>query len=155
MVEFSRIEGYIPGGLNSTFITLIPPKNKPTNFGEFRPIVLCNLAYKLISKIILVRLNPILSRCISAEQFGFLKDRQILDAIGITQEIIHSVKKGNMKAMLLKMDLEKAYDRVEWVFLRMVLIQIGIPPLALCWIMVCVSTTNIVVLVNGALSDFF
>jgi hypothetical protein len=82
MVEESRLKGFIPGDLNSTFITLIPKVNKPQNFGEYRPISLCNLSYKIISKIIVDRIKPILSRSLSEEQLGFLQGRQIQDAIG-------------------------------------------------------------------------
>lgn len=66
LVNFSRINGYIPGGLNSTFVTLIPKKDKPLSFGEFHPIALCNLLYKLITKIIADRLKSALSVHISA-----------------------------------------------------------------------------------------
>jgi hypothetical protein len=60
MVEESRLKGFIPGALNSTFITLIPKVNKPHHFGDYRPISLCNLSYKIISKIIVDRIKPIL-----------------------------------------------------------------------------------------------
>jgi hypothetical protein len=83
VVEESCIKGEVIKSLNSTFIALIPKVNGPTNFGDFRPIALCNLYYKVISKIIAQRLRPILSRSLSEEQFGFLKGRQINDAIGI------------------------------------------------------------------------
>jgi hypothetical protein len=72
MVEESRLKGFILGALNSTFITLIPKVNKPNHFGDFRPISLCNLSYKIISKIIADRIKPILSRSLSEEQLGFL-----------------------------------------------------------------------------------
>lgn len=155
MVEYSCSEGYMSGGLNSTFLTLIPKTGKPASFGDFRPIALCNLTYKLITKIISIRLKPILSVHITAEQFGFLKDHQILVAIGTTQEIMHTVKVKRLKAMFLKMDLEKAYDRVDWFFLRLVLIHIGMPPLVIRWIVACVTTASIAVLINGAPSSFF
>jgi hypothetical protein len=92
MVEESRIRGEVVGGLNSTFLALIPKVNKPTSFEDFRPISLCNLCYKLISKIIANRIKPILSRSLSEEKLGFLKGRQIQDAIGMTQECLHSIK---------------------------------------------------------------
>jgi hypothetical protein len=86
MVEESRRLGSIVGSLNSTFLTLIPKANKPTTFDDFRPISLCNLCYKVISKIIANRIKPILSRSLSAEQLGFLQGRRIQDAIGTTHE---------------------------------------------------------------------
>ena len=82
MVEESRMFGNIPGCLNSTFLALIPKENSPTSFGDYRPISLCNLYYKLISKIISNQIKPILSCNLSEEQLGFLEGRRIQDAIG-------------------------------------------------------------------------
>jgi hypothetical protein len=71
MVEESRSLGAIAGGLNSMFLTLIPKENNPTSFDDFRPISLCNLFYKIISKIIAKRIKSILSRTLTIEQMGF------------------------------------------------------------------------------------
>ena len=62
---------------------------------------------------------------ISKENFGFLRNRKILDVVGITQEVLHSVKKHKLDAMILKMDLVKAYDLVNWNFPRLVFLQIN------------------------------
>ena len=75
VVESTRVSGYIPPSLNSTFLPLIPKIDKPSTFADFRPISLCNLLYKLISKVIVVRLKPFLDSHISLEQYGFLKNR--------------------------------------------------------------------------------
>ena len=91
-VESSRKAGKVISSLNSTFFTLIAKKEKPHYFANFRPISLCNLVYKLISKIAAQRLKPFLDRSISAEQFGFLKNRQIIEPVGITQEAMHTIK---------------------------------------------------------------
>jgi hypothetical protein len=91
-VEESRTRGEVIKQLNSTFIALIPKANHPNKFFDFRPIALCNLCYKIITKIIERRIHPILSRALSEEQLGFLKGRQILDAIGTAQECLHSIK---------------------------------------------------------------
>jgi hypothetical protein len=123
MVEESRIYGKIHGCLNSTFLTLIPKENNPSSFGYFRLISLCNLCYKLISKIISNRINPILSSQFSEEQFGFIEGRRIQDAIGTAFECLHSIsKRKNRKYFLLKVDLRKAYESVDWDFLHLVLL---------------------------------
>jgi hypothetical protein len=106
-------------------LTLIPKNNHPTTFGDYRPISLCNLCYKLISKIIALRIKPILSRSLSSEQLGFLKGRQILDAIGTTQECLHNIKHKKSRALILKLDLKKAFDCIDWDFIRLILIQMG------------------------------
>ena len=92
VVETSRREGRVTPSLNSTFIALIPKKEKPTSFVDFRLISLCNLVYKLISKVAAQRLKPFLDKFISPQQFGFLKNRQITAPLAITQEVLHSVK---------------------------------------------------------------
>ena len=74
MVESFRVLGRVSPALNSTFITLIPNTDRPVNFADFRPISLCNLCYKLISKIAAMRLKPFLDKAISPQQFGFLKN---------------------------------------------------------------------------------
>jgi hypothetical protein len=83
VMEESRRLGKVTGALNATFIALIPKSDKPDSFGGFRPIALCNLIYKIISKIISTRLKTFLSFGISKEQFGFLEGKQITDAIGV------------------------------------------------------------------------
>jgi hypothetical protein len=84
IVEDTRTRGRIKSSLNSNFLALIPKENNPRTFGDYRPISLCNLCYKLISKVISNRIKPILLRELSCEQLGFLKGSHILDAIGTT-----------------------------------------------------------------------
>jgi hypothetical protein len=84
-----------------------------------------------------------------------LENRQIIDAIGIAQEALHSIKIKKSKALILKLDMMKAYDRVDWSFLRLVLLQIGLNLEATDWIMGCVRSTNFSVLINGSPSGFF
>jgi len=123
-VEDSRLHGRISKALNSTFLTLISKANHPTTFGDYTLIALCNLCYKLISKIIANRIKPILLRSLSREQLGFLKDRQILDTIGTTQEFLHRIQQNKSRALILKLDLKKAFDYIDWDYLRLILIQL-------------------------------
>lgn len=95
---------------NSTFIALIPKVHTPQSFDDFRPISLYNCIYKVTSKIIALRIKPILSRMISKEQFAFLSHCHIRKAIGTTKEMLHSIKTHSKKAAILNIDLSKAFD---------------------------------------------
>ena len=111
-VEQSRIEGKVINSMNSTFLTLIPKCEKPITFADFRPISLCNFIYKLISKIASIHLNPFLDKAISDQHYGFLKNRLIIEPVGIGQELLHSIKTKNLQVMVAKIDLVKAFDRI-------------------------------------------
>jgi hypothetical protein len=89
------------------------------------------------------------------EQLGFLKGRHILDAIGTTQECLHSIKTKKSKAIMLKLDLMKAFDCIDWDFLRLILIQSCFSHQTTKWLMSCVTSANFVVLINGDTSPFF
>ena len=131
--------GLIPETLNSTFITLIPKFDRPASFGDYRPIALCNLLYKLITKIIAERLNPFLGHHIFPGQFDFLHDHQILDAVGIVHEVFQSAKSKRHPTVFLKLDIEKAYDKVNRSMLRMTLLQIGSSFELVKWMRSCVT----------------
>ena len=149
IVDSTRVSGIIPSSLNSTFLTLIAKKDKPRTFADYSPISLCNLLYKLISKVIAVKIKPFLDSGISQEQFGFLKNRQIVEPIDIVLETLHSVKTKNICAFILKLDLIKAFDRVNWTYIHLILIQIGTPLLTVNWILGCLTSAKFLVLING------
>jgi hypothetical protein len=111
--------------------------------------------YKIITKIIATRIKTSLVNWYFKGTIRLLEGRQITDAIGVVQEALHNIKVKNIKALVLKLDLIKAYDRVDWGFLRLVLLQVGMSLEATDWIMGCVSTANFVVLINGSPTSFF
>ncbi|XP_075665470.1 uncharacterized protein LOC142635149 [Castanea sativa] len=107
--------------IDHTFITLIPKVCNLENVSEFRPIGLCNVPYKIISKVIANRLKPLLNSIISEAQSAFTADRLITDNILIAFGSLHYMKtqcSGKEGFMALKLDMSKAYDRVEWKFWR-------------------------------------
>ena len=147
----------VPQNLNKTLITLIPKLLGVDKLSNYRPISLCNTIYKIITKIIVMRIRPLLPRIISPMQSTFVPRRKGLDNMIITQEIIHTMsgKKGKTGFMALKIDLKKAYDRLEWSFIRDTLILFNIPKYLMDVIMSCVSSSSIAVLLNGgALEEF-
>ena len=154
-IDYTRSTGFISKAIDATFITLIPKRENLDTFEDFRPISLCNLVYKVISKVIANRIKPLLVETLSLEQFGFLRNRQIFEVVGVTQECLHSIKVKKLEALILKMDLNKAYDHVDWGYLRLMLLQSGLSLLTTNWIMAHVSSVCFVVLINGSPTYFF
>jgi hypothetical protein len=117
----------IPEGWNDTTIVLIPKVNDPTLVSQFQPISLRNAVYKVISKMLANRLREILSDVISENQSAFVPGRLITDNILVDYESIHRMKKKQGKKGLcaVKLDMHKAYDRVEWSFLEKMMIKMG------------------------------
>ena len=111
MVDESRSSGKFLPSLNDTVLTLIPKEERVTNPKNFRPITLCNVIYKIISKVIALRLKPILPFIISKEQSGYIEGRKIMDSIILVHEIIHSLKSTRTPSMLLKLDLSKYFGK--------------------------------------------
>ena len=92
LVEETRKKGVFHHPLNTNFLTLIPKKDFPKYLEDYRPISLCNLTYKVVTKIIAQRFRNVLSKIISKEQFGFMEDHQIHEAIGVAHEGLHTEK---------------------------------------------------------------
>ena len=109
----------MPETLNRTFLTLISKIENPQSITQFRPIGLSNVTYKLVTKTIVGRLKGILPHIISPTQTSFVPKRHISDNVVIMQELLHMMrfKKGATGCMAIKIDFEKAYDRIRWGFI--------------------------------------
>ncbi|GAU30401.1 hypothetical protein TSUD_364470 [Trifolium subterraneum] len=120
--------GYFPTSLNETNICFIPKCDNPTSMKDLRPISLCNVLYKMISKVLANRLKCCLDKCVSQKQSAFVEGRSILDNALIATEVIHALKrktKGRRGELALKIDISKACDKVDWGFLRGVMTKMG------------------------------
>ena len=158
MVEAIRkifIDMVVPEELNKTFITLISKILGPEILSNYRPISLCNTVYKIVSKILVGQLRPFLEKLISPFQAAFVPGRKGTDNTIIVQELIHMVsrKKGRTGFMAVKIDLEKAYDKLEWGFIRDMLFRVNLPHNLIKLIMNCVSTVSTSIVVNGGALD--
>ena len=111
---------------NHTFITLIPKVQNLVRVSNFGPISLSNVIYKIVSKVIMNRLKPLLDSIISETQSAFIADRFITNNILIAFKSLHHMKNNctsKQGFMALKLDMSKAYDRVEWSFLERILLK--------------------------------
>ena len=141
--------------MNRTLIALIPKIQSPETLSNSRPISLCNIVHKIVTKIIVARLRPYLDKLISALQTAFVPGRKGIDNAIIVQEVLHTIskKKGRVGYMALKIDLEMAYNKLEWSFIRDMLIRANLPSDLIDIIMSCISTISMSILFNGEALD--
>ena len=134
----------IPEGWNNTTIVMIPKVENPDKVAQFRPISLCNVVYKVISKVLSSRLKIILPDIISHHQSAFVPGRLITYNILLAYECIHTMKnkKGKRGLCAVKLDMHKAYDRVEWCFLEKIMIKLGFDQRWVKLVMACVKSVK-------------
>ena len=144
--------GSFPQALGHSFITLIPKVKDPTYVSKFRPISLSNILYRFFAKVLTNRLQAIMPNLISEHQSAFLFDRLISDNILVAFETLHYMQnhnKGKSGFMALKLDMSKAYDRVEWEYMERVMTKMGFHARWIQLMMMCITTASYLVLING------
>lgn len=127
------------------FVCLIPKVSSPSTTAEYRPIALCNVLYKFITKCITMRLKHIMPELISQCQSSFISGRSTQHNVFVMQEILHSLrakKKNKVGCVVMKLDLEKAYDRVNWEFLEDTLEAFNFPRNLITLVMFCVRSSK-------------
>ncbi|KAL6565081.1 hypothetical protein OROMI_016531 [Orobanche minor] len=144
----------LPRAFCTTTISLIPKNSNPQSWKDFRPISLCNTTYKIISKILSSRLAKLLPLMINPAQSGFIKGRNITDNILTAHEVTHDITHSITDTMI-KLDMEKAYDRIKWNFIFHVMTGFGISNVWINCIKACISNCWFTILVNGESVGFF
>lgn len=153
MVQHFFRHGVLLKQVNHTFIVLIPKVDHPSKIEQFWLISICNVSCKVISKILADRLKSVLPRLISPFQAAFVPGRSIQENAILGQEVLHSMKlkRGRKGWAALKLDMEKAYDRMEWHFILWVLRCFGFSEVWVGWIEQCISIVSII---DRILKDF-
>jgi hypothetical protein len=121
--------------LNYGVITLVPKAKEANIIKQYRPICLLNVDYKWLTKALTSRLTPIAKKIIDPNQTGFIKGRNILEGVVILHEVLHELRKSKEQGLILKIDFEKAYDRVRWQFLEQVMSDRNFHPQWVKWVM--------------------
>ncbi|CAM8948289.1 unnamed protein product [Rhodiola kirilowii] len=152
-------DGIIPPDLNNTLLVLIPKQKAMSDrLEDFRPISLSSVTAKVVAKAIVTRLQLILPEVISLEQSAFVKNRLISDNFILAHECAHHIRKttkGRKCFGSLKLDMAKAYDRVDWTFLRCIMLQLGFHSTWVDNIMKYVMAVKYCIRVNGETTTFF
>lgn len=153
-LEF-HTNGKLTKGINSTFVVLIPKVACLVSFNDYRPISMVGWVYKVLSKVLANRIKVHMPSIIGEAQAAFVGGKQILDGILIANEAIHSWKHSVRGGLILKLDFQRAYDCVNWKFLIDMLARFGFGDRWCGWILECVSSGSMSILINGSASKEF
>ncbi|GJT19200.1 RNA-directed DNA polymerase, eukaryota, reverse transcriptase zinc-binding domain protein [Tanacetum coccineum] len=148
--------GKLLGEVNATIISLILKIHHPNKVSDFRPIACFNVLYKCISKILTNRIKSSLDVIVNPNQSAFIPGRIIQDNLMLSQELLkgYNCKSGPSRCAL-KIDIAKAYDTVNWIFLEKILKCFGFHEKMVAWIMTCVSSASFTIGINGERYGFF
>ena len=126
-------------------LVLIPKVPNLESVSHFRPINVCNTLYKLLTKIIVNRLKPFLHAMVHLAQSSFVPGHRVTDNYIITQELTHYInqRKGKTNLMAAKIDLDKAYDRLEWSFIKYTLLFYQFLAPIFDLIIACISSASV------------
>jgi len=144
--------GQLPQGLNATNIVLAPKGDNPETMKDLRSISLCNVLYKIISKVLANRLRLLIGKWISPEQAAFVHSRSIMDNALTAFEILHHMHcktKGKTGEVALKLDISKAFDSVSWTYLEEILYKLGFCQTWVKWMLMCITSVEYHVIFNG------
>ena len=122
---------------------------------DFRPICLIGSVYKILSKVLANRLKVVLGAVLSPTQNAFIQGRQITESVLIANECLDSRLKCGIPGLLCKLDVEKAYDHVNWNFLMYMLERCGFGAKWRKWMYFCLATVRFSILINGTPCGFF
>lgn len=156
MFNYSLEKGTLPPSLREANISLLLKKGKqPEDCASYRPISLLNSDFKILSKILATRLEDSLPQLIKEDQTGFIKGRSSGNSIRRLLNIIQFSHQQKMDSLVVSMDAEKAFDRVEWPYLFYTLSKFGLGENFVSWVKLLYTGPLAAVITNGLRSSSF
>ncbi|XP_010495447.1 PREDICTED: uncharacterized protein LOC104772543 [Camelina sativa] len=147
---------FLPSSTNATILALIPKKPGASSIKDYRPISCLNTLYKVVSKLLVAKIKPILPSLILPNQTAFLTDRLLLENTVLAAEIVNGYHKSQgPKRIVIKVDIAKAFDTLSWDFLFTCLKALEIPNQYLRWLQACICTPNFTIGYNGTVQGYF
>ncbi|XP_013589064.1 PREDICTED: uncharacterized protein LOC106297349 [Brassica oleracea var. oleracea] len=120
--------GFLPKGVNSTILALVSTKTDSMEMRDYRPTACCNVLYKVVSKILANRLKLLLLRIITENQSAFIKGRLLMENVLLASELVKDYHKEDVSPRcVMKIDISKAFDSVQWAFVLQILEALGVP----------------------------
>lgn len=147
---------FLPSSTNSTILALIPKRPGASAISDFRPIALLNTIYKVISRLLVKRLKPILPSLIVPNQTAFVKDRLMVENTVLAAELVHGYhKRKGPKRITIKVDIAKAFDTLSWEFLFNCLQGLQLPEVLLKRLKACICSPSFMIGYNGSVQGYF
>jgi hypothetical protein len=141
--------------INFGIITLLPKKDEATMIQQYRPICLLNVSFKIFTKVLTNIINLVAQKVIRSSQTTFLPGRYIMEGVVVLHETMHELHQIKKDGVILKLDFEKAYDKVKWPFLQQVLRTKDFSPRWSSWIKQVMSKDSEGIKVNDSVGHYF
>lgn len=155
-IQHFFFSSFMPSATNSTILTLVPKHTRASLITDFWPIACLNTVYKVVSRLLVKRLKPILPYLIAPNQTAFVKGRLLVENTSLAGELVNGYHRLNgTKRITLKVDIAKAFDTLSWDFLLSCLEGFHLPREFISWVRACVCTTSFTVGCNGSVNGFF
>lgn len=156
LIDYCHVSGLLPDSMNKALVRLLfKNRGERCHLGNWRPISLLNVDYKIISKVLTKRLGKLMPDLINEDQTSGVQGRNIQDNLMILRDTVDFINMYNKKGAIICVDQEKAFDRIEWRYLHAMMDKMGIPSGLKHWIKILYSNPLVVINVNNFLTEPF